>query len=179
MPELSIAEGFRHSCVMNGEQENLIEAIQAGGHKACLVVSGGGTGAVHALLSHPGASRFIYEVQIPYAARAMLDYLGEEPGQSCSEDAAVTMAGRAYERALMCSLDDDSGLPIMGISCTAALQTNRERKGEDRAYIGIKSHEEQMVERVMFQSGTRSGQEAELSRAIIDAIARFTGVVDQ
>ncbi len=179
MPELSIVERFRHFNVMNREQENLIEAIQASGLKACIVLSGGGSGAIHSLLSHPGASRFIYEVQIPYCARAMFDYLGEELAQSCSENTAVVMAGRAFERAVMCSLNDGSGSPILGIACTAALQTNRERKGADRAHICITSRKEQLVEKIEFTSGTRTEQEEELSKALIESIARFVGVGEQ
>ncbi|MBT8042835.1 MAG: hypothetical protein KJN98_06660 [Pontiella sp.] len=178
MPELSIAEGFRHSHVMNREQENPIEAIQSSGYKACIVLSGGGSGSIHALLSHPGASRFVCEVQIPYCNRAMTDYLGEALGQFCSEDAAVTMAGRAFERAVMCSLGDDSECPILGIACTAALQTNRDRKGEDRAYICIQARNKQKVHKIEFKTGTRAEQEEELSKAFLETIARFTGVAE-
>ncbi len=161
---------------MKAEHSTLIEAIQSSGHKASIVVSGGGSGAAHALLSHPGASRFVLEVQIPYCARAMFDYLGEEVGQACSEETAITMAGRAFERAVVFSLTAEIPYPILGIACTAALQTNRERKGADRAYICIKSRRNQIVRTVEFNDGDRLQQEEQLSHELLKSMAEFLGV---
>jgi hypothetical protein len=127
------------------------------------------------MLSHPGASRFVLEVQVPYCTRAMFDYLGEELEQACSAEAAETMAGRAFERAVILSLTDVNALPVLGISCTAALQTNRERRGEDRAFIGIKSRKKQIVCAVKPVSGDRAEQEEWLSRELLKTIAGFVG----
>ena len=80
---------------------------------------------MHALMAHPGASRFVLEVQMPYTVAAMRDYLGEEPEASCSEAAAVLLSERAYERAMIFTLPVGDDSPIMGVACTAALQTIR------------------------------------------------------
>lgn len=158
---------------MDGERSHVLETIQASGYKAAIVVSGGGSGAVHELLSHPGASRFVLEAQVPYSPEAMFDYLGEKLDSSCSSAAASTMAARAFERALIFSLSSKSTFPILGISCTAALQTNRERKGSDRAFLCIKSRREEVARTLELASGSRSDQEETLSAAVLEMIVEF------
>lgn len=161
---------------MSGGTNRLIESILSSGHKAALAVTGGGSGAVHALLSHPGASRFILDAQVPYSPPAMIDFLGEEPESYCSEGAAKAMAVRAYERALIFTLPRGDASPILGVACTAALQTIRERKGADRAFICIKARHDERVRKLDLPAGTRAEQEDALSEAILDFIADFLGV---
>lgn len=175
MPELPITRMFRHSFSMKGEHDSLIEEIQGSGHKAALVVSGGGSGALHGLLSHPGASRFVLEAQIPYSPPAMFDYLGEKLDGYCSEDAAQTMAERAYERALIFTLTDGAKPPILGIACTAALRTTRDRKGSDRAFFCIKSRKRETVRSLEVEPGTRADQEETVSSALLKFVADFLG----
>lgn len=176
MPELSILREFRHSYAMNGERESLIERIQGSGHKAAITVSGGGIGAIYAVLSHSGASRFVLESQIPYSAPAMFHYLGEQLESFCSEEAARIMAERAFERALIFTLPQGDESPILGISCTAALQTNRARKGTDRAFMCIKSRDREEVRHLEMEAATRREQEETVSEALLDFIADFLGV---
>lgn len=161
---------------MKDEHDSLIEEIQGFGHKAALVVSGGGSGAVHGLLSHPGASRFVLEAQVPYSPPAMFDYLGEKLDGYCSETAAQIMAERAYERALIFTLTDGAKPPILGIACTAALRTTRDRKGSDRAFFCIKSRQREAVRSLEVAPTSRAGQEAFVSMALLEFIAEFLGV---
>jgi hypothetical protein len=160
---------------MTGVTDQQIERIQASGCRAAIVVSGGGIGAVHALLLHPGASRFVLEVQIPYSPQAMFDYLGEEIGRYCSAEAAATMAERAYERAVVCRLADHETFPVAGIACTAALATNRERRGRDRAYLCIKSRHEEAVRALELTPAGRAEQDEQVSSALLQLIEEFTG----
>jgi nicotinamide mononucleotide (NMN) deamidase PncC len=176
VPELPIMRLFRHTFFMKGKRDSLIEEIQSSGHKAALLVTGGGSGALHALLTHPGASRLILEAQIPYSPSAMQDYLGEKLDGFCSENAAKTMAERAYERAMIFTLPQGLGQPILGIACTAALQTNRERKGADRAFFCIKSRKREVVRTLELDHGSRAEQEDAVSAALLDFIAEFLGV---
>jgi nicotinamide mononucleotide (NMN) deamidase PncC len=161
---------------MKGERNSLIEGIQGSGHKAAFVVSGGGSGAVHALLSHPGASRFVLEAQIPYSSPAMFDYLGEKLDGFCSEVAVQTMAERAYERALIFTLPSGDESPILGIACTAALQTNRKRKGADRVFFCIKSRKREVIRTLELEPGSRDEQEEIVSAALLNFIAEFLEV---
>lgn len=150
-----------------------IEAIHTSGYKAAIVLTGGGSGAVHALLSHPGASRFVLEAQIPYSPEAMFDYLGERLDSFCSAQSAATMAERAFERALVFSLSSKTNAPFLGASCTAALQTTRERKGGDRAFACIKTRKEKVVRELDIPAGSRLEQEAAVSEAFLVFLAEF------
>ena len=157
--------------------EKLVEAIQSSGRKAALVVTGGGSGAVHALLSHPGASRFVLEIQVPYTIPAMRDYLGEEPEEgACSEQAAILLAERAYERAMIFTLPVGDDSPILGVACTAALQTIRDRKGADRAHLALKTRKRMEVRKLDLDPGTRREQDDAVSRELLAFIAEFLGV---
>ena len=160
---------------MKGEHDSLIEGIQHSGHKAAFIVTGGGSGAIHAMLAHPGASRFVLEAQIPYSPPAMFDYLGEKLDGFCSETSAQTMAERAYERALIFTLPHGDESPILGIACTAALQTTRERKGPDRAFFCIKSRKREVVHKLELGPGSRDEQEEVVSKALLNFIADFLG----
>ena len=156
--------------VMSGEHDNLIEAIQASGYKACIVVTGGGVGAIHALLSHPGASRFVLDVRIPYNSEALSEYLGTTPVSACSEETARQLALAALDRASHLA---DSASRVVGIACTAALQTTRERRGADRAFICIKSGRKELARKLEILPGSRSEQEAELSEAFLNLMSEF------
>ena len=64
---------------MNEQGQQLIEKIQSSGWKSVWAITGGGVGAVHCILSHAGASRFVLDVRIPYSAEALEEFLGEKP----------------------------------------------------------------------------------------------------
>ena len=119
------------------------------------------------------------EVQIPYSQRALCDFLGAEVESACSKETAVAMAERAFERAVVFTGSDQTDAPILGISCSAALQTNRERRGADRAYIAIKAHHHELVRKVEFTHTSRAKQETQLSRMLLESIAEFLRVLTQ
>ncbi|MBM4438059.1 MAG: hypothetical protein FJ029_12695, partial [Actinobacteria bacterium] len=58
---------------------SLIDQIHAGRTMAALAVTGGGTGALAALLRRPGGSRTALEAHVPYSAPALAAYLGAAP----------------------------------------------------------------------------------------------------
>ena len=62
---------------MDGLVRAQVEAIHGSGARLALCVTGGGTRAVSWLVGVAGASRSILEVQIPYSASALEEYLGE------------------------------------------------------------------------------------------------------
>jgi len=159
---------------MEGDRDRVVEAIQASGCKAAMVVSGGGSGAVHALLSHPGASRFVLEVQIPYSPEALAAYLGGTPAQACSEATAKAMAAKALERAGALQ----GGSHPLGVACTAALQTNRVRRGSDRAFLCFQTSEQMFFQRVEIAPGSRLCQESDLSDALLRGLAGFVEGLD-
>jgi nicotinamide mononucleotide (NMN) deamidase PncC len=151
----------------------LIERILNSGRRAVLVTTGGGSSALNALLTTPGASRFVIEAHVPYSPEALERFLGENPEQSVSPETARKLAKVGQASCL--SGQAGSLSYTMGISCTAALQTDRERRGEDRAFICIKTAEAEKVYALYFSKTSRAEQEALLSDWLLTLISYSVG----
>jgi len=112
----------------------LISALHASGRKTGLAITGGGSGAIGELLRVPGGSRLLIEAQVPYDAPALTRFLGFAPAQACSAETAIAMARSARARAAgMAPSDAD----LFGLGATAALVSDRPRKGEHRFHIAF------------------------------------------
>ena len=110
----------------------LISAIHASGHKAVLAITGGGSGAIGELLRVPGGSRLLIEALVPYDTQALAAFLGFAPAQASSSETAVAMAQAARVRAARFAPADAT---LVGLGATAALVSDRPRKGEHRFHI--------------------------------------------
>ena len=152
---------------MKDDRNQLVEFIQSSGFMASIVTTGGGSGALHALLSHPGASRFVLEAQVPYCPSALAEYLGEPPAQSCSAETARQLAQTAFNHASRLAPR------ALGVACTAALQTNRVRKGRDRAFVCLQSADRVVTHALEIDPGERAEQEDFLSAAMLQYLAAF------
>ena len=119
--------------------QQLISALHASGCKAALAITGGGSGAVGEVLRVPGGSRLLIEAQVPYDALALATFLGFAPAQACSSDTAIAMARTARARAarLVPSTEVGAGTDLVGLGATAALMSDRPRKGEHRFHIAF------------------------------------------
>src|SRR2546423_2360832 len=114
--------------------QQLIAASHGSGRKAALAITGGGSGAVGELLRVPGGSRLLIEAQIPYDALALAAFLGFAPAQACSAETAIAMARSARARAAGFA---PAGTDLVGLGATAALVSDRPRKGEHRFHIAL------------------------------------------
>src|SRR3981189_2388837 len=113
--------------------QQLISTLHGSGRKAALAITGGGSGAVGELLRVPGGSRLLIEAQIPYDALALESFLGFAPAQACSSDTAIAMAQSARARAArLVPPETEGGTDLVGLGATAALVSDRPRKGEHR-----------------------------------------------
>jgi hypothetical protein len=112
----------------------LISAVHASGRKAALAITGGGSGAIGELLRVPGGSRLLIEAQVPYDALALAAFLGFAPEQACSSDTAIAMAQSARARAARLL---PAGTDPVGLGATAALVSDRPRRGEHRFHIAF------------------------------------------
>ena len=111
---------------------DLISSVQASGPKAALAITGGGSGAISELLRVPGGSRLLIEAQVPYDEQALAAFLGFAPAQASSADTAVAMAIASRVRA---SRLVPAGTDLVGLGATAALVSDRPRRGEHRYHI--------------------------------------------
>jgi hypothetical protein len=162
----------------------LIAALHASGRKAALAITGGGSGAVGELLRIPGGSRLLIDAQIPYDERALAAFLGFAPAQACSSDTAIAMAqnARARATALMPNTGVGMGADLVGLGATAALVSDRPRRGEHRFHIafanaaGTDSIGAHCTGVLAKGRRDRAAEEDLVSRAIVLWLARACGV---
>src|SRR5204863_9262485 len=108
--------------------QQLISALHRSGRKTALAITGGGSGAVGELLRVPGGSRLLIEGQVPYDELALAAFLGFAPAQASRSDTAIAMAQTARARAARLA---PAGAHLVGLGATAALVSDRTRRGED------------------------------------------------
>ena len=158
----------------------LIEEIHNSPIQFVVAISGGGSDAVSQLLQVPGASRTLLESVIPYSAAALANFLGGAPDQACSEKTARAMAMASYLRARELQPNADSA-SLAGISCTAALITDRQRRGLHSIHVGIQTCNSTQSISVNLDKGlrTRTEEETIACDLILNAIARICGSSQQ
>jgi nicotinamide mononucleotide (NMN) deamidase PncC len=155
--------------------QHIIERIHASGRPLVLAVTGGGSGAISALLEVPGASATVLEAIVPYSATAMADWLGGTPDHYCSERTARAMAMAAFERAR--HLSDADPHTLLGIGATASLASNRPKRGSHRIHVAWQSAITTTVMSCTFPSdGTRADEEEMATQLIVGAVADACGI---
>ncbi len=155
--------------------QQLISTLHASGRKAALAITGGGSGAVGELLRVPGGSRLLIEAQIPYDAQALATFLGFAPAQASSADTAIAMAQSARARAARLV---PAGADLVGLGATAALVSDRPRKGEHRFHIAFANSAGIAHCTCVMAKGRRdrAAEEDLVSRAIVLWLARACGI---
>jgi hypothetical protein len=155
--------------------QQLISALHASGRKAALAITGGGSGAVGELLRVPGGSRLLIEAQVPYDALALATFLGFAPAQACSADTAIAMARSVRARAARLV---PAGTDLVGLGATAALVSDRPRKGEHRFHIAFANAAGIAHCTGVMAKGQRdrAAEEDLVSRAIVLWLARACGI---
>ena len=124
-------------------QQQLIEQIHAAATPLVLAITGGGSGAISALLEVPGASATVLEAVVPYSSTALEQWLGGPVDHYCSERTARAMAMAAFERAR--KLSDADPHTLRGIGATASLVSNRPKRGPHRIHVAWQSAESTTV----------------------------------
>ena len=139
-----------------------------------VVVTGGGSGALEALLAVPGASRTLLEARVPYAAGALTEWLGGTPDRACDPETARAMAMAAYRRARR--LDPESA--TFGVGCTASLVTDRPKRGEHRVHVAVQTAGATHLWSLVLDAGarTRAEEEAVCVALVLNAVAEGKGL---
>ena len=160
---------------------DLIGRIHDTSTKACLVITGAGTSAIAALFGVAGSSRTIIEAQIPYSMAALDNYVGKTADQHVSREEAAIMAIKARERAVSLSKPDRPPQRLIGLSCTAAIATDRLRRGENRAHIAWHDGEHGASYSIVMVKGARdrAGEEEVCKAIILNALAEACGIEDR
>jgi hypothetical protein len=157
---------------MDDDVRLLVQAIHDTSGRIVIVTAGAGTQALAWLLGVAGASRTLLEALILYAASSLNDFLGQRPDQYVAPETGRLLAGRAVTRALQLR---DPGEPVLGLACTATIVTDRPKRGEHRAHIAAWSAERITWHKLTLAKGARDrqGEEEMVSRAMLNALARF------
>ena len=167
---------------MDIEVKQLVEQIHKTDHKVVLVTTGVGTMAQAWLFGVAGASRTMLEAHVPYSKQSFIDLIGREPKKYVSGKAARLLAGYALNRAAQLAGSVQyplvSTIPLLGVSCSGAISTDRPKKGLHHAYISIwMEHEIREIYIQLDKDGrTRSEEEEIVSRLILNAVAEGCGI---
>ena len=164
---------------MDESTRHLIQAIHDSPPRAVFAAAGAGSRALADLLGVSGASRTLLEALIPYAADSFDEFLGLRPEQYVSEETGRRMAGRALARAR--HLRELEAWPLVGLACTAAIVTDRPKKGEHRAHVTTWSPERLRAHTLHLAKGARdrAGEEGLVSALILNALAEASGISEQ
>lgn len=155
--------------------KQLIQQIHDSPPQAVVAVAGAGTQAVAWLLAVAGASRTILEVVVPYGRLSMVELLGSEPAQFVSTETALAMAHAAYKRAGKLR---ESDIPVLGLGATATIATDRVKRGEHRCHLAVWGTGEATAYdlRLAKDFRDRAGEEDLVSRLVVHALARASGI---
>ena len=119
---------------MDPSIKKTIESIHHHNIKTVMMISGVGSRALAWILEIPGASGTLLEGSIPYSDPSLANVLETPIEKAVSGTTAFSMARTAYRRAVKLREDDTA---VIGIGCTGAITTNRERRGLNHAFIAI------------------------------------------
>jgi hypothetical protein len=141
--------------------------------RGCIAVTGSGIQAISDLFSEPGASRTILDAQVPYSRLALEEFVGAPTDQHVSTEEAKLMAKAALKRAQHLAQGDEGDEPLFGVGCTAAVATDRVRRGEDRAHIAWTTGTHSGGASVWFdkQVRTRADEDEVVSAILLNSIA--------
>ncbi len=114
-----------------------MQALHASGWQGALYVTGGGSGLVPQLLTIPGASATVLEATVPYSESALESLIGKV-GASVNSRISGALGMKGFARARELAGDAPSAR-LFGFGLTAALATNRKRRGEDRAHMSVQT----------------------------------------
>ena len=165
--------------------QELAQKLHSVPGRGCVVVTGAGIRAISDLFSQPGTSRTILEAQVPYARKALDDFVGFQADQHVSREEAMLIAEAALKRARHLADDkgagDDPEEQLFGVGCTAAIATDRVRRGEDRAHVAWTDGTRSGGASIWFDKSARTREQEDVivSAIVLNSIAEVTGVEER
>ena len=156
------------------EPTELVRAIHAAPQQVVLELAGG-TRALAWLHAVGGSSRTVLEATDRYSAASLAALLGHPPAKAVTGDVAVAMAAAARRRARDLAAP---GTPVVGAACTAALASDRPRRGAHHAVVAVADALGTAVCELELAKGarTRRQEEAAASLLLLAELAAACGV---
>ncbi len=164
--------------MMNIEIRELIQSIHDRPTQVVLVVAGAGSRALADVLAVSGASGTLLEALVPYSKASFDAFLGHSVENYAAAQSARLLAGRAYTRARWLEPDN---LSVAGVACTAAIISDRPRRGTHRAHVACWQAEQLLEATLLLQKGARDrdGEETLVSHLLLNMLAQACGVTEQ
>jgi hypothetical protein len=139
---------------------NSVQNLHDSSAMAYIICSGAGAGLTELLWSVPGCSRTLIASEFPYHPRAFADLIGRVPKQYSSVDAAISLATAGYLKAQRILAESGQlAIPIVGLGLTAAVSTDRLRRGEDKVFIAVRTTDRLATVSANFPRGRLSRSE--------------------
>ncbi|MBN2578393.1 MAG: hypothetical protein JXB10_05325 [Pirellulales bacterium] len=162
---------------MPSDTDQLVRQIHETATRLVLVVTGGGSRAIADLLETPGGSRTLLEAVVPYHPAVIETWLGNRPEEFCSAATARALAMAAFFRARKF---EPPPAPVAGVACTAALATDRPRRGAHRAHLAVQTADRTAAWSLTLLKDRRSRAEEErlVGELLLGAVADACGISD-
>lgn len=156
-----------------------------------LFLSGGGASAASSLLTVPGASSCVTNIQMPYSRDALVELLSKNLVTTstlpsfCSFSMSTLMAIASYRDAVRLSITtkvESSTLlhhnNVFGVSCTAALVSDQPKRGEHRCYVSIANSSLIITYSLLLEKGKRTRVEEDTlcTKLVLHAIGKHIGL---
>ncbi len=153
----------------------LVDAIHEAPVACVLELAGAGTQVLGWLHGVSGSSSTVLEAHDRYHFDSMAGVLGKRPERSTDPTVADALAAAAFKRARELSGD---GVAVIGLGCTAALVTNRSRRGAHVCHVTTYDGLGSCQLTVNLTKGARvRGQEEQVAASLVlFALAISTGV---
>lgn len=157
------------------DKSEMISALYRSGQQAVIAVTGGGSLAISDLLTVPGASSFVLEASVPYAANALTQWLGRKPENFCARETALAMSAVAFQKGRRFGGESAN---LIGVGCTASLVSNRPKLGDHRAWIATQTANRTEVLEYQLGKGLRDRHQEErlVADVLLDQLASTCGV---
>ncbi|GEM_PF-946698 len=150
-----------------------IEQLHNQSLRVSIAATGSGLGIQAKLWEVSGASRTLIDATNPYEQAAFDQYVGREWAETghsyCSELGAVALAQRAFFHAQeLGSVSATGDLAVSGLGLSAAVSTDRTRRGENKVYVAIRTMQTIQTAEVYMNKG--------LGREIDGTISDLVGI---
>jgi hypothetical protein len=159
-----------------GRTRELLERIHAAAPLMVMEFAGAGSLALWRLHSMAGSSRTVLEAVDRYAPASLVEAVGFLPERFTSAEVAAALAGHALERAR--SLVSGGG-PVFGLGLTAAIATEREKRGGHRCELAVADAFGTKRYGLELAKGVRDrlAEEELVSALVLRAVADASGVL--
>ncbi|MEX2542111.1 MAG: hypothetical protein WD314_09880 [Trueperaceae bacterium] len=154
----------------------LLEHIHAGAPLMVMKFTGAGAEALYWLHSVAGSSRTVLEAVDHYTTASLIEAVGFTPKRFASSEVAAALAEQAQRRA---SALARANLPTFGLGLSAAIATDRTKRGEHRCEAAVHDtfgiHHYSL--RLAKGERDRAGEERVVSSLVMRAVADAKGVL--